>query len=267
MTAQGRLTPRSMEANPTDGQRPYAATMRRRARQLLPSGIGLSRSNGTATAPDLQLPMATVASAAMAAPDVAAAASSTGALLSAARASDGERKQCAACSQGFGRGPAVRHMFGVTVEAATGLPAGGAGADARFIRYLFPGAWQVAARMSSTWEHSRTPADASPVMMSASSSWPPWPLYMYLTRFSKRVLCAHKVHHKSHQACCAPVGEEEALYSRDADVGAFAAFHASACHSIALQPGEQLRTVLAPQGSCPADALRFEVGCNRVRVS
>ena len=133
-----------MEPNLTGGQRPYAATTRRRARHRLPSGIGLSRSNGTATAPDLQLPMATAALAAMAAPAAAAAASSTGALLSAARASDGERKQCAACSQGSGQGLAVRHTFGVTVEAATGLPTGGAGADARFIRYLFPGARQSA---------------------------------------------------------------------------------------------------------------------------
>jgi len=68
----------------------------------------------------------------------------------------------------------------------------------------------------------------------------------------------------SHQPCCASVGEEEALYTRDAEMGASAAFHASACHSIALQPGEQLRIALAPHGSCPADALRFEVGCNRL---
>ena len=93
---------------------------------------------------------------------------------------------------------------------------------------------------------------------------------MYLTRYAERVLCAQNVPHNSHLACCAPVGEEEALYTRDAEMGAAAAFHASARHSIALQPGEQLRAALAPHGSCPADALRFEVGCSRlgyVRVS
>ena len=39
-----------------------------------------------------------------------------------------------------GQGCAVQHTFRVTVEAASGLPAGGAEAEARFIRYLFPGA-------------------------------------------------------------------------------------------------------------------------------
>lgn len=39
-----------------------------------------------------------------------------------------------------GQGCAVQHTFRVTVEAASGLSAGGAGAEARFIRYLFPGA-------------------------------------------------------------------------------------------------------------------------------
>ena len=39
-----------------------------------------------------------------------------------------------------GEGCAVQHTFRVTVEAASGLSAGSAGAEARFIRYLFPGA-------------------------------------------------------------------------------------------------------------------------------
>ena len=38
------------------------------------------------------------------------------------------------------QGCAVQHTFRVTVELASGLPAGSAGARARFIRYLFPGA-------------------------------------------------------------------------------------------------------------------------------
>lgn len=37
------------------------------------------------------------------------------------------------------QGPLVGHVFGVTVEAASGLPASDDGAVARFIRYLFPG--------------------------------------------------------------------------------------------------------------------------------
>ncbi|KAK9824985.1 hypothetical protein WJX81_003682 [Elliptochloris bilobata] len=87
---------------------------------------------------------------------------------------------------------AVRHTFRVTVETASGLPAGGAGAKARFIRYLFP-------------------------------------------------------------------GEEEALYTRDAPVGAAAAFGASACHSIALLPGEELPSALAPGAGGIADSLCFEL--------
>lgn len=39
-----------------------------------------------------------------------------------------------------GQGCAVQHTFRVTVETANGLSAGSAGTEARFIRYLFPGA-------------------------------------------------------------------------------------------------------------------------------
>ena len=39
-----------------------------------------------------------------------------------------------------GQGCAEQHTFRVVVEAASGLAAGSAGAEARFIRYLFPGA-------------------------------------------------------------------------------------------------------------------------------
>ena len=54
-----------------------------------------------------------------------------------------------------------------------------------------------------------------------------------------------------------PAGEEEALDTRDAPVGATATFGASACHSIVLLPGEDLRSALAPGSS--AHPLRFEV--------
>jgi len=52
----------------------------------------------------------------------------------------GHAEAVSTAAQDAGHGCAVRHAFDVTVEAASGLPAGDAGAAARFIRYLFPGA-------------------------------------------------------------------------------------------------------------------------------
>ena len=51
--------------------------------------------------------------------------------------------------------------------------------------------------------------------------------------------------------------------TRDVPVSISAAFDASACHSIVLLPGEDLRCSLSPSSAAAADSLRFEV---RLRI-